>query len=144
MISSLSVHTFTTIVLPDKRGFWLTLKHLSHTRKPLNDTIVGVQVSFRVSYPAYIILRVKCIGYIGKGVLNSHLGSISDLCYIQNHVITNCVIKRFRCMLLKVLLLEPGHNRTYKECEPGKNSDQYVHQWFSIGGQLSVNSSVKV
>ena len=115
MISSLSVHTFATVVLPYKRGFWLTLKHLSHTGKPLNNTIVGVQVNFRFSYPACVILSVKCIGYIGKGVLNSHLGSNPDLCYIQNHVITNCVIKRFRCMLLNVLLFELGHNRTYKE-----------------------------
>ena len=40
---------------------------------------------------------------IGKGVLNSHLGSSPDPCYIQNCVIMNCVIKRFRAirMLLK-------------------------------------------
>ena len=44
-----------------------------------------------------IISRVKCIDYIGKGV-NSHLGSNPDLSYIQNHVIMNCVIKRFRCI----------------------------------------------
>ena len=41
--------------------------------------------------------RVKCIGYIGKGVLNSHLGSNPDPCCIQNRVITNRVIKRLRC-----------------------------------------------
>ena len=45
-----------------------------------------------------VITRVKCIGYTGKGILNGHLGSNSDLCYIQNRVtcITNRVIKRFR------------------------------------------------
>ena len=47
-----------------------------------------------------IISRVKCIDCIGKGVLhvNSHLGSNPDPSYIQNHVIMNCVIKRFRCI----------------------------------------------
>ena len=29
--------------------------------------------SVHVSYPNRVISRVKCIGYIGKGVLNSHL-----------------------------------------------------------------------
>ena len=51
-----------------------------------------VQANFCVSYPVRVISRVKCIGYIGKGVLNSHLGSNPDPYYIQN-----CVIKRFRC-----------------------------------------------
>ena len=36
--------------------------------------------------------------YIGKSVLNDHLGSNTDPCYIQNHVITNRVIKRLRCI----------------------------------------------
>ena len=45
-----------------------------------------------------VLLRVKCKGYIGKGVLNSHLVSNPDLCCIQNHVIMNRVIKRFRCV----------------------------------------------
>ena len=39
-----------------------------------------------------------CIGYVEKGVLNSHFWSNTDLCYIQNSVITNRVIKRFRCI----------------------------------------------
>ena len=34
-----------------------------------------------------------------KGVLNSHFKSNPDLCYFQNHVITNRVIKRFRCTI---------------------------------------------
>ena len=68
------------------------------TPQPLNNTIVGVQANFRVSYPNRVVTRVKCIAYIGKGILNSHLGSNSDPYYIQNRVITNRVIKRFRCM----------------------------------------------
>ena len=34
---------------------------------------------------------------IGKSVLNDHLGSNTDPCYIQNCVIMNHVIKRLRC-----------------------------------------------
>ena len=64
---------------------------------PLYNTIVGVQPIFRVSYPNHVISRVKCICYIGKGVLNSHLRSKPEPCYIQNCVIMNRVIKRFRC-----------------------------------------------
>ena len=36
---------------------------------------------------------------IGKSVLNDHLGSNTDPCYIQNRVITNRVIKMLRCNL---------------------------------------------
>ena len=64
--------------------------------QPLYNTIVGVQANFHVSYPIHVIERVKCIGYIRKRVLNSHLGSNPDPCCIQNRVITNCVIKRLR------------------------------------------------
>ena len=39
-------------------------------------------------------------GYIGKGVLDSNLGSNPDPCYIQNCDILNRVIKRFRCILV--------------------------------------------
>ena len=55
---------------------------LSSTPQPLYNTIVGVQANFRVSYPIRVILRVKCIGYIGKGVLNRNLGSNPDPCCI--------------------------------------------------------------
>ena len=34
---------------------------------------------------------------IAKIILNEHLGSNSDQCYIQNHVVTKHVIKRSRC-----------------------------------------------
>ena len=68
------------------------------TPQPPYNSIARVQASFHVSYPNCVILRVKCIDYIGKGVLNSHLGANSDPWYIQNCVITNRVIKRFRCM----------------------------------------------
>ena len=71
------------------------------TPQPLYKTIVGVQANFRVSYPIRVISKVKCIGYIEKGVKSSHLGSNSDPCYIQNRVITNRVIKRFRCIWLQ-------------------------------------------
>ena len=72
---------------------------LPYTPQPLYNTIVGVQANFRVSYPIRVILRVKCIDYIRKVVLNSHLGSNPNPCYIQNRVIMNRVIKRFRCIL---------------------------------------------
>ena len=36
--------------------------------------------------------------YIAKSVFNDHLVSSNDLCYIQNRVIMNRVIKRLRCM----------------------------------------------
>ena len=68
------------------------------TPQPLYNTIVWVQANFRVSYPNRVISRIKCIGYTRKGVLNSHLESNPDLCCIQNRVIMNLVIKRFRCM----------------------------------------------
>ena len=47
-----------------------------NTPQPVYDTVAGVQANFRVSYPICVVARVKCIGYIGKGVLNSHLGPI--------------------------------------------------------------------
>ena len=56
-------------------------------------TFVGVQASFLVRYRNRVILRIKCIGYIGKRVLNSHLGANPDWGYIQNRVIKNRVIK---------------------------------------------------
>ena len=71
-----------------------------NTPPPLYNTIVGIQSNFRVSYPNRVIWRVKYIGYIGKGVLNSHLGSNPDPCYIQNRVITNRAIKRLRCTFI--------------------------------------------
>ena len=49
------------------------------TPQPLYNTIVGVHANFRVSYPICVISRVKCICYIGKGVLNSHLGAKTKL-----------------------------------------------------------------
>ena len=33
-----------------------------------------------------------------KAVLNEHLRSSTDSCYIQNRAITYCVIKRLRCI----------------------------------------------
>ena len=54
--------------------------------------------------PNHIVLRVKCIGSIEKGVFNSHLGSHPDPCYIQNSVIMNHVIKRFRCTSKNIVL----------------------------------------
>ena len=35
---------------------------------------------------------------IGKSVLNNHLGSNTDQCYILNRVITNRVIMMLRCI----------------------------------------------
>ena len=34
--------------------------------------------------------------YIAKSVFDDHLGSSNEPCYIQNRVITNCVIKRLK------------------------------------------------
>ena len=70
----------------------------NNTTQPLYNTIVWVQAHFRVSYPNRVILRVTCKGYIGKGVLNHHLRSNPDPCYIQNRVKINRVVKRFRCI----------------------------------------------
>ena len=81
-----------------------------NTPQSLYNTIVGVQANFRVSYPIRVISRVKCIGYIGKGVLNSNLGSNPDPCCIQNRVITNRVIKRLRCTFF---LKHPNDIYTY-------------------------------
>ena len=38
--------------------------------------------------------------YIGKSVSNDHLGSSTDPCGIQNHVITDIFIKRLRCIFI--------------------------------------------
>ena len=70
-----------------------------YTPQPLYNTIVGVQDNFHVSYPKSVIRRVKCIGYIAKGILNCYLESNSDPCYIQDCVIMNRVIKRFRYII---------------------------------------------
>ena len=70
---------------------------VQYTPKPLYNTIVWVQAHFHVSYPNRVISRIKCNDYIEKWVLNDHLGSNPDLSYI-NCVITNRVIKRFRCI----------------------------------------------
>ena len=67
------------------------------TPQPLFNTIVAVLAKFYVSYPICVLVRAKCIGYIGRGVCNSSLGSKPVLCTIQNGVITNCVIKRSWC-----------------------------------------------
>ena len=56
---------------------------------------------FHVSYPDCVIMRVKCIDYKGKGILNSHLGSNSDPCYMY---IQNRVIKRLSSGLSDGLL----------------------------------------
>ena len=65
------------------------------TPQPLYNTIWG-QNQFPC-YPNRVLLTVGFIGCIRKGVLNSYLGSNLDLCYNQNCVIKNRVIKRFRC-----------------------------------------------
>ena len=73
------------------------LFNIHDTPQPLYNTIVWVQAHFLVSYPIRVISRLKCKGYIERWVLNGHLGSNPDPSYIQNRVITNRVIKRFRC-----------------------------------------------
>ena len=57
------------------------------------NTIVGVEASSCVSYHIRAIKRVKCI-VIKENQFESSTGP----CYIQNFVITKCVIQRFRCM----------------------------------------------
>ena len=81
-------------------GAHLVITFNYSTPQPLYYTIVWVQANFRVSYPNRVVSRVKYIGYIVKGVLNSHLESNPDQCYIQNRVITNRVVRRFRCIPL--------------------------------------------
>ena len=49
-----------------------------------------------------LTLSIYVYSYIGKSVLNDYLGSSTYLCYIQNHVKMNCVIKRLRCTYLQV------------------------------------------
>ena len=63
-----------------------------NTSQPLYNTVVEVQANFRDSYPICVITRVNCINV--HIVLNEHLGSSNDHCYIQNQVVTNYVIKR--------------------------------------------------
>ena len=41
--------------------------------------------------------------YIGNSVSNDPFGTGSDLCYIQNSVIMNHVIKKLRCILNTVI-----------------------------------------
>ena len=78
-------------------------KNQNKTKKqPLYNTIVWVEANFRVSYPNRVITRVK-YSYIAKSVLNDHLGSSTDPCYIQNRVISNRVIKRLMCICTKCL-----------------------------------------
>ena len=68
-----------------------------YTLQPLYKTILGIHSNSRISYPIHVILKVKCTGYIGKGVLHSLLGFNPDSCCLQNRVIMNRAIKRFRC-----------------------------------------------
>ena len=77
----------------DFHASWLSHESKVSTPQPL---IVGVQASFRVSYPNFVISRKKCTCYIGKGVLNRHLGSSPDLCSTQNCVEMNRIIKSSR------------------------------------------------
>ena len=71
---------------------------------PLYNTIIGGQANF-------------CVSFIGKSVFDDHLGSNNDMCYIQNRVITNCVIKKYRCTIRirwKVYdIREPGHRKCF-------------------------------
>ena len=52
-----------------------------------------VQANFRVRY-----IKSKMYSYIAKSVLNDNLGFRTEPCYIQNHVITKCFIKRLMCI----------------------------------------------
>ena len=79
------------------RYLYITSCHPWKIHHNLFITLLLGSKPISVSYPNRVILRVKCIGYIEKGVLNSLLGSNPSTSYIQSHVIMNCVIKRFRC-----------------------------------------------
>ena len=61
------------------------------------DSVAARELTkLQISKPCYN--ESKMYSYIiGKSVLNNHLGSSSDLCYILYCVIMNCVIKRLRC-----------------------------------------------
>ena len=70
-------------------------------------TLVGVQTNFRVD--SYLIRVIhnkesRMYSYIAKSVINEHLGSSNDLCYIQN-----CVIKRLRSNLKHSQLHVPSN-----------------------------------
>ena len=80
------------------------------------NTIVGVQAKFRVSYPIGAISKLNCIpgSCIGKSVSNEHLGSSNDMCYIQNGVIMQHILKRLRCINeLKALMILEKTKRTH-------------------------------
>ena len=72
-------HNSATTSLTEKK------KNVS-TPQPLYNTVVELQAKFHVSYAIRVILRVKGIDYIGKEVLNNHLGSNPDPSYIQKRV----------------------------------------------------------
>ena len=62
----------------------------------------------------YLYIKSKMHSDIGKGVINSHLGSNPDPCYIQNCVIMNCVVKRFRCTMFAAN--NKGTDQTVEMC----------------------------
>ena len=71
---------------------------LNTTPQPLYNTIVAVQAYFHVSYVSKLCYKeTKIYSYTGISVLNNHLGSSIHPCYIQYHVVTNHVKKRFLC-----------------------------------------------
>ena len=106
LMSSIETQTsYVSFIHTQHQCFKQNCRKEQITPQPLYNTIVGIQASFRVSYPNRVITRVKCISYIGKEVLNCHLGSNPVPCYIQNRVITNRVIKRFRCNVYSSLYL---------------------------------------
>ena len=73
-------------------NFWVS-EILGVLRYITSITLSLVSELISVSYANYVRLSLKCI----EGVLTSHLGSSLDPYYNQNRVITNCVIKKFRC-----------------------------------------------
>ena len=64
-------------------------ENLDNTPQPLYNTIVGVQANFRVSYPNHVISRIKCVGYIGKKVLNSNYKGI-----LVYEILMDCVARK--------------------------------------------------
>ena len=63
----------------------------------LYNTIFELQANLRVSYPNRVILRAFTIGFIGNRVLDNHLGSNLETCYIQNRVIPKPCYKECIC-----------------------------------------------
>ena len=65
--------------------------------KVMNNLDVNVNINMQVNL--HVNLNVYCNIWLWSffNIIYTFLGSIFEPFYIQNHVITNCVIKRLKC-----------------------------------------------